>query len=57
MMGLIKEPLNIDFYVEPKVLTKAEKEKISQHIKEYRAKMAKRKLRKAAAKGKAVIKV
>ena len=40
-MGLIREPLDVDFYVDPRVLTKAEREKISQHILEYKEKMAK----------------
>jgi predicted RNA-binding protein with RPS1 domain len=34
-MGLIREPLNVDFEVEPKMLTKEEKEKISKYIKEF----------------------
>ena len=46
-MGLIREPLNIDFYVEPKALTKKEREAISQYIKEYKEKMAKLKVRRA----------
>jgi hypothetical protein len=33
-MGLIREPLDVDFYVDPRPLTKAEREKISQHIRE-----------------------
>ncbi len=44
-MGLIREPLDVDFYVDPRPLTKEEREKISQHIREYKAKMAKRKSR------------
>ena len=44
-MGLIKEPLNIDFYTEPKPLTKKERETISKHIREYKEKTAKRKRR------------
>lgn len=32
-MGLIKEPLDVDFYVDPKPLTKDEKTKISEYIK------------------------
>ena len=47
-MGLIREPLDVDFYVDPRPLTKEEREKISQHIREYKAKMAKRKSRKTA---------
>lgn len=39
-MGLIREPLDVDFYVDPKPLTKEEREKISLHIREYKAKLA-----------------
>ena len=49
-MGLIKEPLDVDFFVEPKSLTKKEREAISQHIREYKAKMANGKSRKVASK-------
>ncbi len=42
-MGLIREPLDVDFYVDPRPLTKEEREKISQHIREYKAKMVKQK--------------
>ena len=52
-MGLIREPLDVDFYVDPRPLTKAEREKISQHIRDYKAKMAKRKRRKTSANPKA----
>ncbi|HEX5152900.1 MAG TPA: hypothetical protein VFW07_15725 [Parafilimonas sp.] len=51
-MGLIKEPLDVDFYVDPRPLTKEEREKISQHIREYKAKMAKRKSRRTTSKKK-----
>lgn len=51
-MGLIREPLDIDFYVDPRPLTKEEREKISQHIREYKAKMAKRKSRRTSSKKK-----
>lgn len=44
-MGLIKEPLGVDFYVDPKPLTKKEREAISKHIREYKEKMAKHKAR------------
>ena len=40
-MGLIRESLDVDFYVDPRPLTKEEREKISQHIREYKAKMTK----------------
>ncbi len=51
-MGLIREPLDVDFYVDPRPLTKEEREKISQHIREYKAKMDKRKARKGTSKRK-----
>ena len=51
-MGLIREPLDVDFYVDPRPLTKEEREKISQHIREYKAKMAKRKSRRVSSKKK-----
>ena len=41
-MGLIKEPLNVDFFVNPKPLTKEEEEAISNYIRDYKAKLAKR---------------
>lgn len=51
-MGLIKEPLDVDFYVDPRSLTKKEREAISQHIREYKEKLAKRKSRRLTAKKK-----
>jgi len=51
-MGLIKEPLDVDFYVESKRLTKKEKEAISKHILEYKKKIAKRKSRRVSLKKK-----
>jgi hypothetical protein len=51
-MGLIKEPLGVDFYVDPKPLTDKERELISQHIREYKAKMAKRTSRRVSTKKK-----
>lgn len=51
-MGLIREPLDVDFYVDPRPLTKEEREKISKHISEYKAKMAKGQNRKAASRKK-----
>lgn len=46
-MGLIREPLDVDFVVDPRPLTKKEREAISKHIKEYKARRAraKKKLR------------
>lgn len=49
-MGLIREPLDVDFYVDPKPLTKEEREKISLHIREYKAKLARLKNRKKLSK-------
>ena len=49
-MGLIKEPLEVDFYVEPKSLTAKEREKISRHIREYKLKLARRKNRTSSTK-------
>jgi hypothetical protein len=37
-MGLIKEPLEIDFYVEPDSLTDEERALISQYILQYKTK-------------------
>jgi len=51
-MGFIKEPLDVDFYVDPRPLTKKEKEAISLHIRKYKEKMAKQKNRKAVSKKK-----
>ena len=54
-MGLIKEPLGVDFYVDPRPLTKKEREVISQHISEYKEKMAKRKSCRIIAKKKVLV--
>lgn len=54
-MGLIREPLDVDFYVDPRPLTKEEREKISRHILEYKAKMAKQKGRRTSSKKKIFI--
>lgn len=53
-MGLIREPLDIDFYVDPRPLTKEEREKISQHIREYKTKMSKQKNRRILLKKKKI---
>ena len=54
-MGLIKEPLDVDFYVDPRALTLKEKAAISQHIIDYKKKMAKRELKKTTAKNKVAV--
>ena len=51
-MGLIREPLDVDFYVDPKPLTAKEKLEISEHIRAYKRKMAKRKLKETTSKKK-----
>jgi len=55
-MGLIKEPLDVDFYVLSKTLTQKGREAISQHILEYKEKTAKQKSRRLSIIKKAVIK-
>ncbi len=55
-MGLIREPLDVDFYVQSKPLTKKEREAISQHIQEYKAKIAKQKTRRLSSKKKTLAK-
>lgn len=47
-MGLIKEPLHVDFEVDPKPLTQKEKEAISQYILDYKSKQAKKQKRKSS---------
>jgi hypothetical protein len=42
-MGLIREPLDVDFEFDPRPLTDKEKEEISNYIKAYKAKNAKKK--------------
>jgi hypothetical protein len=41
-MGLIKEPLDIDFYVDPEPLTDEERALISKYIQEYKARHKKK---------------
>ena len=53
-MGLIKEPLGVDFYVDSKPLTNKEREAISKHIREYKEKMKKQKKRRSSAKEKTI---
>jgi hypothetical protein len=36
-MGLIREPLDVDFIVEPRLLTKEESAAISKYIRDYKA--------------------
>ena len=41
-MGLIREPLDVDFTVDPRPLSKEEREQISNYIIAYKAKHANR---------------
>ena len=54
-MGLIREPLDVDFYVDPTPLTKEEREAISKYIREYKAKHAVKKSNKSKS-GRALVK-
>lgn len=45
-MGFIKEPLDVDFVVDPRPLTKEEKETISNYIRSYKARHSKKSLSK-----------
>lgn len=45
-MGLIREPLDVDFEVDPRPLTREEKEQISNYIKAYKAKNSRKELAK-----------
>jgi hypothetical protein len=45
-MGLVREPLDVDFVVDSKPLTQKEKEAVSQYIRAYKAKQAKKNTRK-----------
>ena len=49
-MGLIREPLGVDFIVEPHILTKAQKDAISEHIRNYKIKEAEKKSARSAKK-------
>ena len=42
-MGLIREPLDVDFTVDPRTLTNEEKNAISEYIREYKMKEAAKK--------------
>lgn len=39
-MGLIREPLEVDFEFDPRPLTKEEKERISNYIRTYKTKLS-----------------
>jgi len=41
-MGIIREPLEVDFVFAPRPLTKDEKEKISSYIRQYKARHTKK---------------
>jgi hypothetical protein len=44
-MGLVREPLGMDFEFDPRPLTEDEKEKISAYIKSYKGKNSNRNIR------------
>lgn len=55
-MGLVKEPLTVDFEVIPKMLSQKEKEKISMYIKDFKQDITKKTTsKKKNAKSKAII--
>ena len=43
-MGLIREPLDVDFEVDPRPLTKEEREQISDYIKAYKTRHIQKKI-------------
>ena len=47
-MGLIREPIDVDFVVDPKPLTQQERNAVSQYIREYKAKKTKKNTKKAS---------
>lgn len=49
-MGFIKEPKGVDFIIKSKPLTDKERQEISKHIAEYKAKNKKKKIAKPKAK-------
>ena len=51
-MALIKEPLEVDFFVEPKPLSDTERKSLSEFIKNYKKKHAVKKKRIVVAKKK-----
>ncbi len=44
-MGLVKEPINVDFIVDPRPLTKAEEKAISDFIRADKVKRKRKKIR------------
>jgi hypothetical protein len=46
-MGLIREPLEIDFYVDPRPMTKEDEKAISDYIKTDKLKRSKKAVRKS----------
>ena len=56
-MALIKEPLEVDFFVEPQPLTDTERKAISNYIQAYKKKNSLKKKRKVVAKKKGLVPV
>jgi hypothetical protein len=42
-IGVLKEPLDVDFFVDPKPLTNKEKELLSKYLKAYKLKLENKK--------------
>ena len=51
-MGLIREPLDVDFVVDPRPSTEKEKKQISDYIRAHKAQQAKKRSGKTSAKRK-----
>ena len=56
-MALIKEPLDVDFFVEPQPLSDTERKTISEYIKNYKKKHSVKKKRAVVAKKKRLLSV
>lgn len=56
-MAHIKEPLEVDFFVEPQPLSEAERKMISAHIQSYKKKNTEKKKRKTTAKKKRLVSI
>lgn len=53
-MGYIKEPIGVDFFVDPKLLTAAERKRISEIISYYKATGRKMPIQKTKAKNRSI---
>lgn len=55
-MGLIREPLDVDFYVNPRPMTKEDEKAISDYIKADKAKRSKKAGRKSTSANRVLLK-